>query len=498
MMVSVNRFDPSDWLQRLEAGEISEPELALAARIREISPELPGPDPEFNTKLRSHLKNQYSKKPAGKLSYRWYVLGFAVLVLTAVVFFIIRNTSRSIPTANAAEILNLAGQSLNSETSQGDVLYDRLLMDWEKGILREQEVVGELWRTPDGSQFRYQMLAGDRLIYFDQQDNEHVWRSSHIRPTEGSQVDFVYLAPRKAQGDGTSDDQLISKLLFRDLGDFWINIGSLSGGENAGCSNPFCVLKVLAEGWECTERICSLYLGQVPIAGDLVVEAMTLEDEWLSNGHLVHQVRLQIAGEDDSYYQVLKFDSTTYDLLEIEDYSRGKLKYRLRLDDRQSLAWSDLPPEFFRTIPSGVEVREWKSEYPLGHLSMDRVWVISSDPAPEAILNEPFNAHVELGYRLTSIEKAAINLGGLNWSGHDTRVKLDVDEVIVEAGEGVVEFDFAVDTSKLGDGRWGIWPAFRDIMDIHLGPGIGWNSFGDPAGIIAEWCIRCQDPAADG
>jgi hypothetical protein len=221
----------------------------------------------------------------------------------------------------------------------------------------------------------------------------------------------------------------------------------------------------------------------------LIIEAKTLEDDWLSNGHQVHQVRLQIKDVGDRYYQVLKFDTTTYDLLEIEDYSRGKLRYRIRLDERQALTRFDLPDDFFKTIPDGVEVRMWDSDAPLGHQSEDRVWVISADPAPGESLTGTVTAHVALRYRLTSVNRAAINIGGLNWSGHDTRVGLDVEQVPVEAGEGIVKMDFVFDTNELGDGRWAIHPTFRDVLGIN--PGVAWNGFGIPYGLHLEWCVRC-------
>ncbi|MGB7097024.1 MAG: hypothetical protein WBD62_20430, partial [Anaerolineales bacterium] len=156
-----------------------------------------------------------------------------------------------------------------------------------------------------------------------------------------------------------------------------------------------------------------------------------------------------------------------------------------------ALAWSDLPGDFFRSISDDVEVRTWESDYPLGRHSDDRVWIISTFPPPSASLTGSVTAHVELGYRLASVEKAAINIGGLNWSGHDTRVNLDVESVPVEAGEGTIEMDFVVDTSELGDGWWVIRPTFRDVLGINRG--IAWNSFGNPIGIYPEWCVRCQD-----
>jgi hypothetical protein len=491
-------FDPNDWLQRLEDGDISEPLLELAANIKAESPELSGPSSSFKARLRGQLSNQFAQQTIrGPVVPRWFIWGLAILAVIALVIIGLQSLPGNTPSVSAAEILNLANQRMATTNTQDDVLYDRLLMDWEKGSSRQQGVVAELWRSSDGSQLRYQMYAGDRLLYFDQHDSNHLWRSSHVRPVEGKTVDIVYKANYVPEQKLPGEQQLIAQLLFRDLENFWVYIDHLSGGDNADCTNPFCVLSALGDDWSCDISSCTMSLGNIPLAGELIIEAKVLEDDWLSNGHQVHQVRLHIAGVDDRYYQVLKFDTTTFDLLEIEDYSGGKLQYRIRLVDRQVLTWSDLPEDFFRAIPDGVEVRNWDSDYPLGHRSLDRVWVIAADPPPGAYLTEPFSAHVELGYRLTSLEKAAINIGGLNWSGHDTRVKLDVDEVIVDAGEGVIEFDFVVDTTDLGDGKWVIWPDFRDVLGIHLGPGIGWNSFGTPTGIYPEWCIRCQDPDVD-
>ena len=496
MKVSNDKFDPNKWLRRLESGDRSEPLLAFAANIKEVSPELSGPSPAFKTQLRSQLVEQFTlKSHRGSNIPRWLVWGIATIAVIALIFIGVRNLPGSTPSVSASEILNLASQRLTSKTTQDDILYDRLVMDWEQGGFQEQGVVAELWRSPDGSQLRYQMYAGDRLLYFDQHDSDYLWRSSHIRPVEGRQVDFVYQAQYKPQEELLTNEQLISRLLFRDLGNFWVYIDSLAGGDYAGCTNPFCVLSTLGDGWECTNSSCSLNLGQVPIVGDLIVEAKVLENEWLTNGREVHQVRLQIADQDDSFYQILKFDTETFDLLEIEDYWRGKLHYRIHLSERESLSRSDMPDDFFKTIPIGVEVRTWESDYPLGHQSTDRVWVISADPPPGESLSGIVNAHVELGYQLTSVTEAAINIGGLNWSGHDTRVGLDVESVPVEAGEGTIEMDFVFDTSELGDGMWVVRPTFRDVLGIN--PGVGWNSFGMPPGIYPEWCIRCQEPDSD-
>lgn len=487
------QFDPGDWLQRLESGDKSEDLLALAANIKAASPKLPGPPSSFKAKLRQQLGDQFAQQTIwGKVVPRWFVWGIAALVLIALVIFSLQRLTRNTPSASAAEILNLANQRMTTKNVQGDVLYDRLLMDWEKGAFQQQGVVAELWRSSDGSQLRYQMYAGNGLLYFDQHDGDHIWRSSYARPLEGRQVDFVYQADYKPGENRLADTQLISQLFFRDLENFWVYIDQLTEGERADCENPFCVLAALGDDWECNSSICTLNLGSVPPAEDLIIEASVLENDWMSNGHQVHQLRLHISGVDDRYYKILKFDTATFDLLEIEDYSRGKLQYRIRLDDRQFLSWSDLPGEFFKTIPDGVEVRMWDSDAPIGYHSADHVWIISADPPPGESLEGVVTANIEIGFRLTSVNRAAINIGRLHWSGHDISVGLDVEPVPVEAGEGTIKIDFVVDTSELGDGRWAINPTFQDVLGIN--PGFAWNSFGTPYGLYLEWCVHCQDP----
>jgi hypothetical protein len=494
-MTSKDHFDPNEWHRRLETGDRSDPPLALAAKIKEKSPELSGPSLAFQTQLRSHLVDQFAQKSVRRLKVpRWLAWGLAALVVIVLAFIGFWSLSESlpgsVPSVSAADILDLASQRFIAQAGQDGVLYDRLLLDWKKGGFGGRGVVAELWRSADGSQLRYQMHERNRLLYLDQHDTDNLWRSSHIRPVEGKQVDFVYKAHYKPEEKLLGEEQLIAQLLFRDLGNFWVNIDQLAGGERADCANPFCVLSALGNDWECNTTRCTMNLGSIFDAPDLIIEAKVLEDDWLPNGHQVHQVRLHITEVDDRYYQILKFDTTTYDLLEIEDYSRGKLRYRIRLDDRRALEWSDLPDGFFKTIPDGVEVRIWESDYPLGHHSEDdRVWIISAVPPPGASLAGTVAAHVEIGYRLASVEKAAINSGGLYWSGHDTRVKLDVEEVPVLAGEGTIEMNFVFDTTDLGDGRWSIVPAFRDVLGMN--PGVGWGY--SPSGIYLEWCVRCQD-----
>jgi hypothetical protein len=246
MMISNDNdhFDADNWLLQLESADSSEPLLALAAKIKEVSPELSGPSSAFQSKLRSQLVEEFSQQSLRRpVIPRWLAWGIAALAVIALIFIGVRNLPGSTPSVSAAEILNLASQRMTTKITQDDVLYDRLLMDWVQGGFRQQGVVAELWRTSDGSQLRYQMHAADRLIYFDQHNSEHVWRSSHIRPVEGRQVDFVYQARYKPEEGLLSDVQLIYQLLFRDLANFWVHIDQLSGGVGSDCSNLFCVMR---------------------------------------------------------------------------------------------------------------------------------------------------------------------------------------------------------------------------------------------------------------
>ena len=60
-MTGKDHFDPDEWHTRLETGDRSDPSLALAAKIKEKSPELSGPSLAFQTQLRSRLVDQFAQ-----------------------------------------------------------------------------------------------------------------------------------------------------------------------------------------------------------------------------------------------------------------------------------------------------------------------------------------------------------------------------------------------------------------------------------------------------
>ena len=188
-----NRIDFQAWSRELDAGARSDPLLELASRIREVVPEYEGPSKEFQEDLRTRLLTQFSRAPGRRAvsRRRFIVWGLAVFVVLVVAFVGLWRSPVSPPDVSASEILELAGQHLSERLAAGDLVYDRWILDWHKGGFQEKDVVAELWRSADGAHMRYQMVddRGD-LLYFDQRDNETVWRSSYIRVEEGKRSDL--------------------------------------------------------------------------------------------------------------------------------------------------------------------------------------------------------------------------------------------------------------------------------------------------------------------
>jgi hypothetical protein len=483
--------------RRLDSGNRSDGLLDLAARIQELYPAPEGPSATFQANLRAHLLDQYARGPeVERPSTRgWRGLrsrvawALALLVVIVLTFAGLQRLSGSVPVVSAAEVLEKASRRLSARSAAGDVIYDRLILDWDQGgDWKRSGVVGELWRSADGSRLRYQMYDRQSLLYFEQHDSQSLWRSSFVRPVEGVVVNFVYQAPYVPGSKSLEDRQLVAQLLFRDLANFWIYIDQMAGAGRTDCADLFCVLSSLGQGWECSEKHCTLNLGPVFGDKDLIVEANVAGIDRLEDGREVYEVRLKLAGVGEQDYQTLKFDTTTFDLLEIEDFWGGKLHYRIRLDERKTLAWSDLPEGFFQSVPEGIEVRPWLSNLPLGHKEDDHAWIISADPPSGASLSGKVNGHLVIGYRLTSIQEAAITVG-MGWVGHDTPYSIRDANMPITAGEGTVEMSFTLDTDQLGQGRWAVGPGFTDVLGIV--PNTGWGNAGSPVGIYMEWCIRC-------
>jgi hypothetical protein len=434
--------------------------------------------------------DQYTAAPAHKFypQRRMLVWGLTLLAVLALAVVGLQLIPGGVPSVSAAEVFERASLRLSERLDADDVIYDRIIMDWHQGGFHREGVVAELWRTADGTHMRYQMYDESDLLYFDQHDSESLWRSSYVRPVDGNVIKFVYQAPY-VPGHSymkLDDKQLVAQLLFRDLSTFWSYIDQMVSGERTDCADLFCTMSTLGQDWECLERTCSLNLGRVFEEKDFIINAEITEQSKLSGGQEVYEVRVFLPEVGDRFYTLLKFDTTTYDLLEIEDYWHGEFHYRIRLVERKVLTLDDLPEGFFRTIPDGIEVRLWESDIPLGHKEDDYAWIITADPPQGASLSGVVNVQVEIGYRLASIESAKVGLG-LFWAGHDYMESIQYDKVPVRGGEGTVQISFTVNADQLGEGMWPVHPFFFDTMGIDT----AWNGPVTPQGIQLEYCVRC-------
>jgi hypothetical protein len=490
------KIDYERWNRRLESGDRSEPLLDLAARIQGLYSPPDDPSPAYQNSLRERLLNQFANIPDRRfaLPRRHLVWGFALLTVLALTFLGLQLLPGGVPEVSAAQVFERASLQLSHRAETNDIIYDRIILDWKKGGFQREDVVAELWRSVDGSHLRYQMYDGKDLLYYDQHDRDSLWRSSYLRPVDGQVVEFVYQAqyiPGHAYMDEYAymdDKQLVAKFLFRDLSTFWMYIDQMVGAERSDCVDLFCALSSLGQGWGCSGNSCTMNLGPIFEEADFIVAAEVSGLSTLADGQEVYEVRTYRPEVGDRWYTILKFDTNTYDLLEIEDYARSKLQYRIRLDARNELAWADLPPDFFQTAPEGIEVRLWEGDIPLGHREDDRAWIISAEPPQGESLSGMVTVQVEIGYQLTSIEEAALGLG-LYWAGHDTAHPIQYERVPVKGGEGTVQISFTVDADQLGEGNWVVVPGFTDT--IGIAPHTGWG--GSPLeGIYLEYCVRCS------
>lgn len=489
-MRNKSKFDYEEWGHRLESGDCSDPLIDLANRVQDLYSPADKPSPTFENNLREQLLDQFTNNPGNRsVPTRRLLLGglivLAVLILTVTGVQLIPG---NVPTVSAAEIFEKASLRLSERLAPDDVIYDRVMMDWKKGGFQRDDVVTELWRTADGSNLRYQMYDENDLLYFDQHDSESLWRSSYVRPVYGNAINFVYQAPYVPGHTylNMGDKQLAAQFLFRDLSTFWSNIDQMVSDERKDCQDFFCILSSLGQGWECSDDRCVLNLGSIFEEEDTITFAEVAGKGYTKDGQEVYEVRTYLPDIGDRWYTIFKFDTTTYDLLEIEDYSRGKLQFHIRLVERKVLSWADLPDDFFRTIPEGVEVRPWESDIPLGRKEDDYAWIISADPTQGASLSGVVTIKVEINYRLASIESANVGLG-LAWTGHDYMESIEYDKVPVKGGEGTVRISFTVDADNLGEGMWAIRPMFFDTMGIDT----AWNGGVTSQEILLEYCVRC-------
>jgi hypothetical protein len=163
---------------------------------------------------------------------------------------------------SAAEILQAA--KIGAGVPAGsEVIYDRLLLNWDMGASRVENVTGEMWYAPDFKQYRYQLTSqsGD-LLFFQAYDGEHTTQSIYNQPIGSQPVKQVY----RFQGftplwiDRPGDGGLLAN---PSPVNFWTLAVHQAMQQDSNCSDLYCLLGLSQEGWECQGRHCRYDFGDV-------------------------------------------------------------------------------------------------------------------------------------------------------------------------------------------------------------------------------------------
>lgn len=470
----------------------------LTRRLQAARPAAPETPAAFKSGLRTRLLRSYNTQPAAA-ARPWLpvsVAGVALALVAVVAFFLWPSPKAQV--ASAAELLQQANRHLADQASGAAVIYDRLLLDQEAGMVSRQGMVGELWQSPDGQRFRYVLWSAEgELLYFAQRDGDRLWRSFNNLPTGAEAVSTVYQM--------TMDQYRQSRLpamteghnvLFAELSTGWLEIDRTLADSGGSCADLFCLLGLAGGNWQCEEGSCSL------MAGDTVFAVARLQpDELLAAGRVLHVVAIEYPQRE--WTRVIKLDAETSALVEIANFDRGNPVDRLQHVERQALAAGAVPAGLFSQAPEGIQVLAFgepaeppaeatgQPEATAGGEAQpagsDRVWIVSVSPEPGTVLSGPVEFQVTLGYELATLPEASLRVDlypNFEW----TSIQVEgSDFVKVTAGTGTVEVRFNVSPETLQAGKWilqttmGTFEGFRLIVIANQ----EWPEY--------EWCVRCKE-----
>lgn len=486
-------FDLKEWAQRLEAGRTDDPELVLAQRLSAEREEAAQPPNDFRHDLRSRLLNGYGQAQGFSYKARWLVLFLAATVGLLVLFLA---WPRGVQGVSAAEILREAriGESL---PVSGDVIYDRLRLDWAMGGNSAENVTGEIWFSPESQIYRYQLTsASGEVLFYQAYDGEYTTQSVHNQPVGEQPVKQVFrfkgFVPLWLDQPGEG-----GLLANPSPVNFWVLAVRQAMEHKTDCGDLFCLLGLSQDGWECAGTHCKYAFGEVEGVGSVSLELAIKGKTRLEDGREVYEIRLLPGGALLRYltsFGTVYVDAQTYQIVKVTYSMKGffrpmGMEMALEHLERRLLPATDLPADFYRTPPEGIEMIPWE-----GNLSKfinsqygdheNRAWVISADPPSGTRISGEVTFNLELGYQLTGLPYA--NLKTTLWGvGKDTGS--GGSSVPVQAGEGVVHMSFSVNTDRLAEGAWALGTDLGTYIDA--GPGFAIN---DLTLFDTQWCVRCD------
>jgi hypothetical protein len=487
-------FDLTDWAQRMEAGRTDDPELALAQNLSRLRGEPAEPSLAFKDGLRARLLEGYP--PRGRRLAFQRVLPYVLAGLFLLVVWLV--WPRGVQGVSAAEILRQArlGEPL---AGNGEVIYDRIRLGWNMGGNVVEDALGEIWYFPESRVYRYQVTSSTgQVLFYQAYDGEVTTQSVHLRPVGEQPVNQVYqfagFTPLSLENPGQG-----GLLANPSPVNYWVLAVRQAMDRKADCTDLYCLLGLSEEGWDCDGKRCKYSFGDVDGMGNMGLELEVKGPTRLEDGRKVYEIRLMPRGVLLRYlsgFGSVYVDAQTYQIVKVAYAMKGILKpvrSEMTLDhlERQPIEAAELPADFFRTPPQGVMVIPWKgnlnsfihSQY--GYTE-NRAWIVSSDPPSGKRISGTVTFNLEVGYQLRGLPYA--NLKASLWGiGKDTGA--GGASVPIQAGEGVVQMSFTVDTDQLPAGAWA---AGVDLgIYIDAGPGFAVN---DLPLYDVQWCVRC-DPA---
>jgi hypothetical protein len=487
-------FNLNDWAQRLEAGRTDDPELVLAQKLSIQKDEPVEPSLSFRDGLRARLLEDYQPRER-KLTFR-RVLPFALAALLLLV--VLLAWPRGVQGVSAAEILRQAriGAILPEE---GKVIYDRLQLGWNMGNDGIENVLGEIWFSPENRNYRYQLTSSTgEVLFYQAYDGEYTTQSVHLRPVGKQSIKQIYrfkgFVPLWLERPGDGGLLANPSPVY-----YWLLAVRQAMDRKSDCTDLYCLLGLPQEGWSCAGSRCKYSFGDVDGLGSMGLELEVRGPTRLEDGRQVYEIRLLPGGALLQYlsgFGTVYVDAQSYQIVKVTYAMKGILKsigWGMTLDllERRWMEAGDLPADFFRTPPEGVQVIPWEgslkdfinSQY--GYTE-NRAWIISSDPPSGTRISGKVTFNLEVGYQLKGLPYA--NLKAILWGvGKDTAG--GGTSVPIQGGEGVVQMSFTVDTDELAEGAWAMGTDLGIYVDA--GPGFAIN---DLSLFDTQWCVRC-DPA---
>lgn len=496
-------FDLNDWAQRLEAGAADDPELVLAQRLSAQRDEPTQSADGFRLDLRSRLLQDYGRpgrKVGGQavsLSYKKRF--FSIIAAIGLLLIVLLAWPRGIQGVSAADLLRGAKIGPAASPPGGNLVYDRIRLDWDMNGTPAENVTGEMWYSPGSQVYRYQLTSSTgEVLFYQAYDGEYTTQSVHNQPVGEQPVEQVYrfegFVPLWLDRPGSG-----GLLANPSPVNFWVLAVHQAMERKTDCTDLFCLLGLGEEGWDCAGTRCKYSFGELEGMGNWGLELVLKGRTRLEDGREVYEIRLLPGGVLLQYvtgFGTVYVDVQTYQIVKVAYsmkfiFSPAGMEMALEHLERRWLNPADLPVDFFRTPPEGVRVIPWEGslkEYLDSQYGdhENRVWVISADPPSGSRISGEVTFNLELGYQLTGLPYA--NLKSTLWGvGKDTGSS--GSSIPIQAGEGVVHMSFTLDTDQLAEGAWALGTDLGTYIDA--GPGFAIN---DLTLFDTQWCVRC-DPS---